>query len=108
MDPQSRIELLSLFTKLQNQGKTILIATHRLDEIAQITDTLSVMKSGKVLLTSETYKLLLDNKILDEAGLFAPLIVRIHQKLKDNGWPIDHCICLTSEALTTFLKELTQ
>ncbi len=108
MDPKSREEMFKLFMNLHDQGKTILIASHRLDEIAQITETLSVMKSGKVLKTAETHKLLLDNEIIEEAGLCPPLVVRILQKLKDNGWPIEHCKCLTSKALSIFLQELTQ
>jgi energy-coupling factor transport system ATP-binding protein len=108
MDPQSRDELLSLFAQLQNDGKTILIASHRLDEIAQITDDLSVMKSGRVLDTSPTHKLLFDNEKFRDAGLCPPLIVRIIQKLEENGWPMDDCQCLTSGKLLLFLEEHSQ
>lgn len=108
MDPQSRDELLALFSHMQEQGKTILIASHRLDEIAQITDDLSVMKSGKILETSPTRKLLFEKKVIDQAGLCPPLIVRILKKLKENGWPEDQCDCLASEHLVAFLKEFTQ
>jgi len=108
MDPQSRDELLDLFTHLQNQGKTILIASHRLDEIAQITQYLSVMKSGKVLQTSDTQNILMNNQLIDKADLCAPLIVRILQKLGENGWPINHCKCLASDRLISVLKALMQ
>lgn len=105
MDPKSRDELLSLFSQMQEQGKTILIASHRLDEIAQITDDLSVMKSGKILETSPTRKLLFNERLIEEAGLCPPLIVRVLQKLEEKGWPIDQCECLASEQLSVFLEE---
>ena len=108
MDPQSRDELLSLFTQLQEEGKTILIASHRLDEIAQITVDLSFMKSGQVLDTSPTRKLLFDNKLLLGAGLCPPLIVRIVEKLIENGWPLCDCQCFTPDKLISFLKDLPQ
>jgi energy-coupling factor transport system ATP-binding protein len=108
MDPQSRDELLSLFAQLQDDGKTILIASHRLDEIAQITDDLSVMKSGQVLDTSPTHKLLFDKEMFQDAGLCPPLIVRIVQKLEENGWPMNDCQCLTSGKLLSFLEELSE
>ena len=108
MDPRSRDELLSLFSQMQEQGKTILIASHRLDEIAQISDDLSVMKTGKILETSSTRKLLFNERVIDEAGLCPPLIVRILQKLHEKGWPTDQCRCLTADKLSGFLEEYQQ
>jgi energy-coupling factor transport system ATP-binding protein len=106
MDPQSRDELLSLFAHLQEQGKTILIASHRLDEIAQISSYISVMKSGKVLKTSATRELLFENKVIETSGLIPPLIVRILEKLQENGWPIERCNCLDFQSFKSFLEEL--
>jgi len=108
MDPQSRDELLSLFAQLQEEGKTIIIASHRLDEIAQITDDLSIMKSGQVLDTSPTLKLLFDSEMLKEAGLCPPLIVRIIMKLKENGWPLNDCQYLATNKLLSLLETLSQ
>ena len=106
MDPESREELLSLFSQLQEKGKTILIASHRLDEIAKITDDLSIMKSGKVLKTAPTRKMLFDDEMIKEAGLCPPLIVSILQILEEKGWPINHFQSLEIERLLLFLKEL--
>ena len=105
MDPKSRDELLALFKKLQKQGKTILISSHRLDEIAKITHALSVMKSGIVVKTSPTHDILFNNKIINESGLSVPLIVEIVQKLKEKGWPIEFSSCLSLEQLTSAMKE---
>lgn len=108
MDPQSRDELLSLFAQLQEEGKTIIIASHRLDEIAQITDDLSIMNSGQVLDTSPTLKLLFDSEMLQEAGLCPPLIVRIIMKLKENGWPLNDYQYLATNKLLSLLETLSQ
>lgn len=105
MDPKSRDELLALFKKLQQQGKTILIASHRLDEIVQITQALAVMKSGRVVKTSPTHDMLFNNKIINESGLSDPLIVEIVQKLKKKGWPIEFSSCLGVEQLISAMKE---
>lgn len=108
MDPESRDELLTLFSQLKKGGKTILIASHRLDEIAQITDDLSVMKSGEVLKTSPTRELLFDHEVIREVGLYPPLIVRILQKLEENGWPVNNCQSLALDKILTFLEEAIQ
>ncbi|MDY6846816.1 MAG: energy-coupling factor transporter ATPase [Chloroflexota bacterium] len=106
MDPKSRYELLALFKQLQRQGKTILIASHRLDEIAQISNALSVMKSGRVVKTSPTHDILFNKKTINESGLSAPLIVEIVQILKEKGWPIECNSCLSIEQLTSAMQEM--
>ena len=107
MDPQSRDDLLRLFTQLISQGKTILIASHRLDELAEISAELSIMKSGKVLETSETGHLMFNQERLRESGLCAPLIVKIVQNLIENGWPLDPTKCLRADQLFDTLEGAT-
>jgi hypothetical protein len=46
--------------------------------------------------------------MFQDAGLCPPLIVKIIQKLEENGWPMDDCQCLTSGKLLSFLEELSQ
>jgi len=105
MDPKSRDELLALFKELQNQGKTILIASHRLDEIAKITQALTVMKAGSVIRTAPTHDLLFNNQLISDAGLSVPLVIRIVKKLQQNGWPIEECECLGVDQLMDAMKE---
>jgi energy-coupling factor transport system ATP-binding protein len=108
MDPKSRDELLDLFKELQRQGKTILIASHRLDEIAEITQAFTVMKSGRVVRTEATHDLLFNNQLIRDSGLSVPLIIQIVQRLQKNGWPIDECECLGIDRLMDTMKEWVQ
>jgi len=105
MDPKSRNELLALFKELQRQGKTILIASHRLDEIAEITQAFTIMKSGRVVRTEATHDLLFNNQLIRDAGLSVPLIIQIVQRLRQNGWPIEECECLGIDHLIDAMKE---
>ena len=47
-------KLYSIIKKLKNQGKTVLYISHRLKEIFDITDRLSVLRDGKFVGTVET------------------------------------------------------
>ena len=89
MDPHSRDELIALFRKLNRQGKTIVIASHRLEELAAITETSSVMKSGSVIASAESPALLSDQSLLNSAGLEPPFGAVIVQALIKKGWPLD-------------------
>ena len=49
LDPQARIELRALLSELQSMGKTILISSHILTELATICDTLCIIQSGRLV-----------------------------------------------------------
>lgn len=104
MDPRSRDDLLALFMRLKNQGKTILIASHRLDELAEVTERLSLMQKGKVIATGETCEVLIDAASVSDAGLAPPLAIRLSQALIKKGWPIASLDTSTPNLLMEALK----
>ncbi|MCK5041181.1 MAG: ABC transporter ATP-binding protein, partial [Sphingomonadales bacterium] len=57
LTPQETESLFEIISKLRDEGKTILLITHKLGEIMAITNNVSVMRGGKVVaerVTSET------------------------------------------------------
>lgn len=59
LTPQEVDELIISLKELKKQGKTIIIITHKLREVMELSDTITVIKRGKVvghLETSETDK----------------------------------------------------
>lgn len=49
LDPKGIKDLKSILSLLRNEGKTILISTHILSSIEEISDKIIIMKEGKVL-----------------------------------------------------------
>lgn len=49
LDPQARLELKQLVADLRRQGKTLLISSHILTELAEMCDFMIFMDSGKVI-----------------------------------------------------------
>jgi ABC-2 type transport system ATP-binding protein len=49
LDPRARIELRALLKELQRLGKTILISSHILTELADICNTVGIIERGKLL-----------------------------------------------------------
>lgn len=54
LTPQEVEELIENLLELKRQGKTIIIITHKLAEVKQLSDTISVMRRGKLVGTVET------------------------------------------------------
>ncbi|HEY1822385.1 MAG TPA: ATP-binding cassette domain-containing protein [Trebonia sp.] len=49
LDPQSRLALWDLLHELHNDGQTILLTTHYMEEAEQLCDRVAIMDHGKVL-----------------------------------------------------------
>jgi general nucleoside transport system ATP-binding protein len=56
LTPAEADHLFRILAQLKNQGKTIILITHKLREIMAITDTVSVMRRGEMVATRETAK----------------------------------------------------
>lgn len=49
LDPRSRIEFRSLLLKLKQNGKTILLSSHILHELAEVADEMGIMRNGELI-----------------------------------------------------------
>ena len=49
LDPQARLEFKQLVRALQKQGKTLLISSHILSELAEMCDTMIFMDKGRII-----------------------------------------------------------
>src|SRR6185436_3288400 len=49
LDPRARIEMRGLLKELRNMGKTILVSSHILPELADICNKIGIIERGKLL-----------------------------------------------------------
>ena len=54
LTPQEVDELFAMLRNLQQQGKTIILITHKLDEVMAVADRVTVMRRGKTVKTVST------------------------------------------------------
>jgi cobalt/nickel transport system ATP-binding protein len=66
LDPRARRELIQL---LQTLPQTLMIATHDLDLVEQLTDRMVIMNAGRIVVDGLSSWLLKDEKLLLENGL---------------------------------------
>ncbi|MDL2079799.1 ABC transporter ATP-binding protein [Streptomyces sp. GXMU-J15] len=87
LDPQARRNLWDLLRDVNEEGRTVVLTTHYLDEAEVLCDRVSVMERGKVLRTGAPAALVreLDNmvRVSVESGLLTPDAMR--DSLKDVG-----------------------
>ncbi|TCZ76357.1 energy-coupling factor transporter ATPase [Paenibacillus albiflavus] len=85
LDPQSRDELMSLLYKLCKEGgKTILIITHRLEEMLNYADQLIVMHDGKIAFDGSPSEWAKQTEpFMQSLGLVVPKSIRLKQAFED-------------------------
>lgn len=51
LDPRSRVEMRDILKELRNRGKTIIISSHILPELAELSDTIGIIEDGRMVTT---------------------------------------------------------
>lgn len=62
LDPRARFEMKEILKNLGSMGKTIMISSHILPELAQICDTIGVMEHGKMIIHGGVEEILMQAK----------------------------------------------
>ncbi len=88
LDPQGRKEVLSVARALKNQGMTVVLITHFMEEVADC-DKVVVMNGGHIIKIGTPMEIFNDDFLLSSVGLEAPRSVALAQKLKKAGFDVE-------------------
>lgn len=80
LDPEMTREMMEIIKSLTKDRK-ILIASHDMDFIYQICDYIYLLKEGEILGEGRAEEVFLESKLLEEAGLDRPWLVKVHKRL---------------------------
>ena len=106
LDPAGRENLMANIRDYhRNKGKTIILVSHSMDEIAQNVDRILVLKNAHVLMQGTPAEVFARGQELLSAGLDVPQITRIAMALKERGLPVDPAV-YTADALERQLLAL--
>jgi cobalt/nickel transport system ATP-binding protein len=85
LDLASRRGLLEMLNDLNRQGTTILVSTHDVEALPELTERVIVISGGNILGEGVTSEVLLDSKLLGAAGLEQPTVAKLFSELKAAG-----------------------
>lgn len=81
---EAKQEMLTLIREIRLQGKTVIFITHEIDTVLDF-DKVLLLKEGKCLAFDETYKVLTNYQLLEEAEVMLPFAVKVYKDLKTKG-----------------------
>lgn len=92
LDPQGTNEMMSLFKRINESGKTIILVTHDMNHVLQYCDEVVVMNHGKVEKHDIVTNVFKDSEYLNSLGIDLPIITNFIIKLNNQGFNLDSSI----------------
>ena len=85
LDPRGREEILSLIKQLNQEGTTIVMVSHSMDDIARLADRVAVMSDGQLKMLGTVQEIFSRPEELMEIGLDVPQAAKLAARLRANG-----------------------
>lgn len=97
LDPSSRKEIIQHLRHMQQNGRTLLLSTHDLNDVAALTENTTIMDGGKVAFSGSTRQAFWMPEMVNAAGLDIPAAAQAAQVMRTAGWPLPEGIVTISE-----------
>ena len=88
LDPGSRRELIGNLNRLRGLGRTLVVSSHQMDDLAELATSLTVLKDGKDQLNGSAAAIFDRSQELAGYGLEPPEAARLAETLRGKGWPL--------------------
>ncbi|WP_050635916.1 energy-coupling factor transporter ATPase [Candidatus Stoquefichus sp. SB1] len=89
LDPQGAKEMLQLFKKINQQGKTVLLVSHDMNQVLEYCDDVIVMNKGQVERHVSVDELFKETEYLTSLSIDLPIITSFILKLNEGGFHLD-------------------
>jgi len=102
LDPIARREILGQMVRVHNEGKTLVVSSHQLEDLALLTDHVTLLSEGKVVSNQETEKILSAHELLHQYQMIAPNAAQMASVLHEKGWMVPENIIIGQQLVSAF------
>jgi len=89
LDPVSKNEMIDYLNRLsREEGIALIVATHDINVVPQIADTLYVLSGGKIIARGIPSEVFSQTEVLKEARLEPPVLMELFLRLNQNGFSL--------------------
>lgn len=98
LDPIGKRIIFDKIKRLHENGTTVILVSHNMDDVAKMADRIFVMHQGVLAMQGTPQEVFANRKLLDDAGLDVPPITETLRRLKMAGIAVDDTILDLDEA----------
>ena len=107
LDPKGRREILGGIKEYrENSGKSVVIVSHSMEDMAMYCDTIAVMSHGKLIMQGSCKEVFSEKEMLTQAGLDVPEITNAVHALRNKGINISKSIYTVDGAMDAIKEYL--
>lgn len=107
LDPRGRAEIMQLVTRLrEEQGLTIVLITHQMDDVANYADHVIVMGHGELLKQGSPQTIFSDPAWLEDHELGLPSATKLAYELQQGGFQFDQMPLRISQLADQIVPQL--
>jgi energy-coupling factor transport system ATP-binding protein len=85
LDPKGRRHLMALITRLNSEGKTIILITHSMDDLAEHAQRVIVMSGAKMVMDNTPSYVFRSGTAIREIGLDLPSVAKMARGMRQAG-----------------------
>ena len=105
LDPKGREDILREIRRYHKEtGRTVLLVSHSMEDMANCAEKILVMNAGKVFCYDTVENVFRQAKALQEIGLAVPQITRVCMQLREQGIPLSYDIYTVEAAYQQILQ----
>ena len=105
LDPKGREDILREIRRYHKEtGRTVLLVSHSMEDMANCAEKILVMNAGKVFCYDTVENVFRQAKALQEIGLAVPQITRVCMQLREQGIPLSDDIYTVESAYQQILQ----
>ena len=99
LDPSGRAQMIDIIKRIVAQGNHVVISSHDIDLIYEVSDAVYVLRQGEVLAQGASGEVFAQRELMEQAGLSQPWLVKLHAEL---GLPL----CKTEAEFFRRMREI--
>lgn len=98
LDPSGRTQMIEIIKRIVAQGNHVVISSHDIDLIYEVSDAVYVLRQGEVLAHGAPGEVFARSELIERAGLTQPWLVKLHAQL---GLPL----CKTEDEFFSRMRQ---
>ena len=81
--------MMDLFLKLYDQGSTLIMVSHDMDNVIKYATDVTVLSKGEIIKECKPQELFLDDSLVSSLSIEEPKCIKFAKRLNQNGYHID-------------------
>lgn len=106
LDPKARKSFLDMVSHLHEEGLTVVMVSHNMDDLANLCDRVAVMSEGKLLMEGTPAEVFSRADELTAVGLATTSPEHFANLLREGGLAVPHEELVTEDSIVSYLRGL--